>query len=552
MSAPAMTGVLGGNSLVAPTWACLQETRESAFYTSAACLCGQALVIIGGTGRDGRYAEVFVYHLNELKWLKGETSGRGPPTRPLYSSATSRGENVAVVWSKIQNGRLVVTLSLLSLAQMEWRSVAIDSAVAPPRRGYSAVMSAEGDVLVFGGESSINDPSPSDTCIVVADDDSTAVIPSEECPPARSDHASCIAPHDNIVVQGGKGVDNVLLGDMWVYDASRRTWVMVGEDGPQRCGHSVSATEHMILLFGGVDRSGAVMNDLWVWDAHAHHWSGPLVVTGGPIPSPRAGHLFSLVWPVIDAESTDDYACFVLYGGVPGPSAAPFHDVHRLTVPTDRQLVVGNTFSDKLVPTSNPLDRAPQHASFDDDEDVGEAMERLRLASGQLEDQERELLELEAAKQAKQEQLRNDRDRIGRQRAVLEGRIQAVDSGSAQRHGAPTGRVTELERQLQQEREKVHALLSQMSLPSNGLHSPQRTAAAAAYLPPPPVPVMAYDPVGFGMAAAAPLPVPIPASQHGRNVVSPPRPLKGAYDTYDTIYNPPSLGGVHASLPVYR
>ena len=527
-------GVLAGQTgVVAPTWACLQETKESAFYTSASCLCGQALVIIGGTGREGRYAEVFVYHLNELKWLKGDTTGRGPPTRPLYSSATSRGDNVAVVWSKMHQGRLVVTLSVLSLAEMEWRSVVVDGALNPPRHGYSAVMSADGDVVLFGGEAAADNPTPTDACIVIADDDSTALIPAQECPPPRSDHASCVAPQDSIVVHGGKGVgpdgQHVLLGDMWVYDAARRSWGEVSADGPQRCGHSISCTQSQILLFGGVDWSGTVMNDLWCWDVAEQSWSGPLVVVGTPIPMPRAGHLFSLVWPQLDAEPNGDDACFVLYGGVPGPNAAPLHDVSRLTVPASRQLAVAPNFSEKLAPTSNPLDQQ-RRTHYDDDEDeIAGAMARLRDESGKLEEQERELLRLEAAKLAKEERLRLDRERLDRERTELAGRVQTVETGvRAYYDAAPPAaaaaddRVLALERQLYEERSRVHALITHLNPNAVGAaHTPTRGGGVVGA--PPPF-------VAQQSALPASLPSPVRHHQYGQAaraggaVVSPPRP----------------------------
>ncbi|KAJ9449315.1 Dynein alpha chain [Diplonema papillatum] len=523
-----------------PTWTCLQPTRESNWHTSVACLCGQALVIIGGAGKADKEAEVYLYHLHELQWLKGDTKGKGPPMRPLYCAAAGRGESVAVVWSQQNRTRVVVCLSVLSLTQMEWHTIVLDT--PPPRRGYRAVMTAEGDVVIFGGENAIGGNSPSDTCIIIEDDDTVLSLPPNECPPPRSDHACTVAPQDTCVIHGGKGTGGVLLGDMWVFDSARRSWVEIG-DGPERCGHALAATQKLILMFGGVDASGSVCNDLFIWhvEADGHEWRGPVQIQGSS-PSPRAGHLFSLVWPVLDTpnELNEATACFVLYGGIGGPGMAPYHDVFRLLVPLDGKLTLASTGKERLVPVPSPFDAhastkrgavhargrevkeksaAGSHDRMADDwvqaavgsnAQIHAEMQRLEALSSEIEEKQRRLHTIEMTRRTQEEQLKTDRDQLERDRVALRAKLQLLQQekrvlaahGGTPYHvfsyekqpgvpGVPLhdrpinsgfddatfARVHHLERELESERDKVSQLLQQLT------HM-QTPGSAHGHLPP--------------------------------------------------------------------
>lgn len=98
-------------------------------------------------------------------------------------------------------------------------------------------------------------------------------------PPTRRLHTSVVMK-DRMVVFGGVSYNNLILGDLWIFDPAEASWLEASADGPggspilPREGHTAIALMDglSMLVFGGVSYGFLPFNDLWKYSAVDNTW----------------------------------------------------------------------------------------------------------------------------------------------------------------------------------------------------------------------------------------------------------------------------------------
>ena len=94
-------------------------------------------------------------------------------------------------------------------------------------------------------------------------------------PPERSSHSS-IVHGDMMYVFGGKDCDNNKLGDFWAYNFTNNEWTEVkseNDDCPlSRSGHSSGAFKNFIIIYGGIHELTQELSDMYLYDITRKKW----------------------------------------------------------------------------------------------------------------------------------------------------------------------------------------------------------------------------------------------------------------------------------------
>jgi hypothetical protein len=146
-------------------------------------------------------------------------------------------------------------------------------------------------------------------------------------PPPRSHHAVCPVPDSSsIIVSGGCGFEESVLGDMWVAYITERnfSWKRVNSPigrvpGPRRS-HALSplVSDIELLLHGGIDAAGNILSDLWIAQFTNDEKTRCIWTELVASPSPRKGHIL--------APHPQETRSLIVFGGT-GTSGMKY-DIH--------------------------------------------------------------------------------------------------------------------------------------------------------------------------------------------------------------------------------
>jgi len=152
-------------------------------------------------------------------------------------------------------------------------------------------------------------------------------------PPSRRLH-SAVVIREKMVVFGGVSYNNIILGDVWVFDPEEKSWVEANPDTKAegaapilpREGHTaiVGKTGTDMYVFGGVSYGFMPFNDLWVYNAADNVWKRLQHHTGANDKVPLARWLHTAVY-----DPKDDQ--MVVFGGVTA-GHVPLNDVWFLNM----------------------------------------------------------------------------------------------------------------------------------------------------------------------------------------------------------------------------
>jgi hypothetical protein len=148
-----------------------------------------------------------------------------------------------------------------------------------PRLYHTATRLGETDVVVFGGQAFIDKRKLSDIWILHMDDSMAGewreLAPASRStafPPPRSKHAVTSVGNNGLIVSGGSGFEDSLLGDLWLAQIDKTNGVVwkkltaTTKVPSARKLHALSPmiSEMEFLLHGGVDGNGNQLSDLWI------------------------------------------------------------------------------------------------------------------------------------------------------------------------------------------------------------------------------------------------------------------------------------------------
>ena len=184
-------------------------------------------------------------------------------------------------------------LYLFDTHTLAWSTLAASGTV-PSARSYHAMALMDENIFLFGGSGAQSQPLGDLHVLATGTLSWTQPSMLGTVPSARKGH-TLTKSGSYLYLFGGMGVGNVPLNDAHELDTNRVSWRTLQTTGdlpPGRDGHTATAVEDRLYVFGGADSQGK-LNDVRVLDLHTLRWSRPRSV-GGP-PGPRWGHSATLI-----------------------------------------------------------------------------------------------------------------------------------------------------------------------------------------------------------------------------------------------------------------
>ena len=206
-----------------------------------------------------------------------------------------------------------------------------------PRLYHSASRLNEQSVIVFGGQAfndkrKLADIWSLDVSSSPGDEEKfqgewSEVSPASRStafPPPRSKHAVSTAGNNTLIVSGGCGFEETVLGDLWVAhiegvaDNKCVVWKKVnspiGKLPPPRKSHAISpmVSEIELMLHGGIDGNGNHLSDLWICQFVNEEKSRCVWTELVKSPHPRSGHI---LFPSFVADDPKGDRYMMVFGG---------------------------------------------------------------------------------------------------------------------------------------------------------------------------------------------------------------------------------------------
>ncbi len=277
----------------------------------------QQLVLFGGRVRGQIFADTWIYDLKTNAWRELKTASPSPRfgfasvydpkskavylfggQKEAFYNDTWKFDTATETWSEIQtqgnkpdiryghgvtldtkSDRLIIShgfardgrhddIWALDLKTNAWTNMT-PQGDKPLKRCLLeiAYAPASNAVYLFGGCSSGFGPCPQGDLwsFDLKTNQWTLASPAGETPSARENPSLVVdSKTGNLILFGGKAGGAV--NDLWVFDASAKTWKQIAAEGPSaRKSHDAvyDSINNRVFLFGGSTSEGAV-NDLWM------------------------------------------------------------------------------------------------------------------------------------------------------------------------------------------------------------------------------------------------------------------------------------------------
>ena len=221
-------------------------------------------------------------------------------------------------------------------------SVKPTSELPCPRLYHSASRLNDQSVIIFGGQAFNDKRKLADIwCLDVSADASsseegvftgewTEITPASRStafPPPRSKHAVSSAGNNILVVSGGCGFEETVLGDLWVAHIEvsaefkgkksvvwKKVNSPIGKFPSPRKAHALSplVSEIELMLHGGVDGNGNHLSDLWICQFVNEEKSRCVWTELVKSPHPRSGHV---LFPTFGGDDPKGDRHMMVFGG---------------------------------------------------------------------------------------------------------------------------------------------------------------------------------------------------------------------------------------------
>ena len=237
---------------------------------------GHELFVFGGSDVTLEpHAVLYVFDTHALTWASPGAAGSYPAARS-YHSMTVVDEDIFVYGGSDTQSQPLGDLHVLDAAAMEFRQPTQLGSVPSARKGHTLTKSGT-YLYLFGGmgegEALLNDAHRLDPSSVTW----RALQTTGDLPPGRDGHTAT-AMEDRLFVFGGAD-SNGKLNDVRVLDLHALRWSRprsVGGPPEPRWGHSATLISQQVYMFGGVDDAQQVLSDIWVMGRHC---TGQLTLT---------------------------------------------------------------------------------------------------------------------------------------------------------------------------------------------------------------------------------------------------------------------------------
>jgi hypothetical protein len=255
--------------------------------------------LVGGRGTSGVLGDTWEYDLGADAWRRLEPAGPAPPARADHVAGWIDGLGLLIVGGTGADGRLLDDAWRLDPETGRW--VALDVVGERPvaRRGACGVVDASGGLWLSHGSEASGRTGLADTWRLDPAAGSWIHLPDVPAgPPARSDPACWWAPGDRLVIAGGRIADGTALGDVWSLSvpgtADGATWdeIATGVAIVARSDVAAARRGDRLVLVGGLGSAGVPVAEVAALDAttlEATTLDARSLGTATAGPTPRAG-----------------------------------------------------------------------------------------------------------------------------------------------------------------------------------------------------------------------------------------------------------------------
>ena len=256
---------------------------------ATACIFNDLFIIFGGFGDAvGRLSSVYELNLKTIKWRDLTAEGR---IKGLYPSKRDK----LICW---QHGNKIIYFGGFG---------------PPPDKklnGFNGKFCFEREP--WGGFEGIGWNSDVVVLECLAPDEFTWSYPciGSEGPSPRAAHAGCKIMNQGYVFGGRHGSSR--QNDMYYLDLDNYTWHIITYNSPAPEGRSwhilQNASDHHLLLHGGLDSGGMTLSDTWIFDTTTNVWHELLDICNR-----HNDYKISRIWHT--AVATDTVGEVVVFGG---------------------------------------------------------------------------------------------------------------------------------------------------------------------------------------------------------------------------------------------
>jgi hypothetical protein len=249
--------------------------------------------LVGGRGTSGVLADAWEYDLGADTWRRLEAAGPQPPARTDHVAGWIDGLGLVVVGGTGADGRPLDDVWRLDPETGRWEAVDVDGARPPARRGACASVDGAGGLWLSHGSEAPR-RGFADTWRLDPAARAWTRLPDDLAGPSERHEPACWwTPGERLVLAGGRTGGEVPLDDVWSLSGSgsggAATWAEIasGVAVVARSDAAAARRGDQLVLVGGLGPEGDPLADVAVLDATSLEARSLGSSTLGP--TPRAG-----------------------------------------------------------------------------------------------------------------------------------------------------------------------------------------------------------------------------------------------------------------------
>jgi len=254
---------------------------------------GRSIFIFGGYDGLKNHSDLFIFHVDTLKWHQPVVSGDAPSGRNGHTATLlPQRDRILILGGWLGNGPLAASdAHMLDTKALMWCAPCITGEPPGPCNMHTADV-VQDKLLVFrggDGRAYLNDLHALD----LVQNHWHSVETTGEPPPERANHCSVVDGNKPLLYIFGGWDGSKRLNDLYLLNASTLVWTLLHPTGvpPQpRAGTTLTCIRGLLFMFGGSGHSTRCFNDIHVFDPGKSTWFTAVPCDKNGTPEKRAGH----------------------------------------------------------------------------------------------------------------------------------------------------------------------------------------------------------------------------------------------------------------------